>query len=507
MNPPDPFETSEPSSAIRPALSGAMAADFAIELGISGLPEFSSDMICGGLYALNVRTSSARFPLLSSSLQSALESDLRCTIVTASAPEELLQRLEVPDGFSCAELLADERLAVFSMQDEFGKKMFRYGADRLVQELEDFGVPEGSYLLFEQADDLLSLHDVGLASQQIKILAKWFKRRRITGLMAFSRSNEQKLETLNTLLDHLTGIARLGGDRDGLEITFLYWRSTPGVIAARNYRLYTAETGLYAVSRREVERRVHPEESDDRISQNIEPLPPLARVESAAQVSARAQSEAMPTPLPQVTAPQARHFAGAAPVEMLLEAQSPDTPHYYFYVDPEMDALKDSIPGVWRLVKGMENILYAAHDKPRAMIFLSSDSGNDFIELARTVHSLRKTLGLRSQILVREKIRLIDADHKQLLLHCGANVVVAKDIALEHFPKFLNSLRNQRFSRGFEPDFDAILAALPIDQEFSSPSIDSTQTGSYSYRDGNSSKSEPIAHRAIAKAKRSSLVS
>jgi Cellulose biosynthesis GIL len=210
--------------------------------------------------------------LLSSSLQSAIRAGLPCTIVTASAPDELLQRLELYGDFSAKEVLADGRLVVYSMQEEFSKKMFRYGADRLTQELIDFKVPERSFLLFDQADDLLSLHDFNLASQQIKIIAKWFKQRQITGLLSFSRSSDQKLDTLNTLMDYLTGIARLGGDRDGLELTFQYWRASPGVIAARNFNLYQKDTGIYAVSRREVERvppqaqaLVHPEPVDLRL--------------------------------------------------------------------------------------------------------------------------------------------------------------------------------------------------------------------------------------------------
>ncbi len=252
----DPKATTNPVVNARSTAASAPvdAIIFAIELGIFGMPEFSSNMISGGLYALKVGTSSARFPLLSSSLQSAIRAGLPCTIVTASAPDELLQRLELFGDFSAKEVLADGRLVVYSMQDEFSKKMFRYGADRLTQELIDFKVPERSFLLFDQADDLLSLHDFNLASQQIKIIAKWFKQRQITGLLSFSRSSDLKLDTLNTLMDYLTGIARLGGDRDGLELTFQYWRASPGVIAARNFNLYQKDTGIYAVSRREVER-------------------------------------------------------------------------------------------------------------------------------------------------------------------------------------------------------------------------------------------------------------
>jgi hypothetical protein len=487
-----------------------MESSFSIALGISGMPESGTEMISGGLYALNVRTSSARFPLLSSTLQSALEAGLKCTIVTTSVPEELLQRLETPGGFLSSELLADDRLAVFSMQDEFSKKIFRYGADRLIQELEDFAVPEGSYLLFEQADDLLSLHDVGLALQQIKILAKWFKKRRMTGLMAFSRSNEQKLETLNNLMDHLTGIARLGGDRDGLELTFLYWRSGPGVMAAENFRLYTANNGLYAVSRRKTERV---EETSSIAANDSTPARNATLLNrdqdegaSAPTMTSRpATTEALSPPqMSMIESAESRKMS--ANLQITSNSTSQDIDHHYFYVDAELEVLKAATPGTWHIVKAMAHVLQAAHDKPAAMIFLSFDGAANVIELARTVHSLRKTLGLGTQILVREKLGAVSSDQKQLLLHCGANVVISKDIALEHYPKFLNSLRNQRYSRSFEPDFEAILAALPA-ADAGADLPPTVQAPSYSYRDAKGAQSEPMAHRAIAKAKRSSLVS
>jgi hypothetical protein len=493
MNHPDP-DMSDASAELGIVPSSAMAPSFAIELGIAGLPEFSSDMVSGGLYALNVRTSSARFPLLSSSLQSAIQSGLRCTIVTASAPEDLLQRLDTPGGFASAELLADGRLSVFGMQDEFGKKIFRYGADRLTQELEDFEVPEGSFVVFEQADDVLSLHDVGLASQQIKILAKWFKSRRMTGLLAFSRSNEQKLETLNTLLDHLTGIARLGGDRDGLEITFLYWRSMPGVIAARNFKLYTTETGLYAVSRRSVERVVEDEASSAAGDLHVQ----------AIALSGERSIGSMPVPNRIATKPEPPMASEDAPTE---------SAHVYLYVDRDLDLLRESVPGDWRPLRGVDEIFRLTLDIHRAMILLSTEAQTSIVELAKSVHALRKSFGLGTQILVREKNYAVTDREKQFLLNAGANVVVARDIAMGHYPKFLNSLRLQRFSRPFDPDFHSVLASLPGQgggaQKPLEPKADATSiaTPSYSYRDAGGAKSEPIAHRAIAKAKRSSLVS
>jgi Cellulose biosynthesis GIL len=495
-----------PLSAPSEAQGAAVGETFAIGLGISGMPEFSSDMLSGGLYALNVRTSSARFPLLSGSLRNAIQLGLNCTIVTASAPEDLLQRLEIPGEFSSAELIADGRLSVFSMQDEFGKKVFRYGADRLTQELEDFEVPEGSYLVFEQADDLLSLHDAGLATQQIKILAKWFKRRRITGLMAFSRSNEQKLETLNSLMDHLTGIARLGGDRDGLEITFLYWRSTPGVLAARNFQIYTDKTGAYAVSRRTVER---PASSDTQAGDIAHGHEAVMQAEPVAETVPKFL-QTRPKALSSLVDHSDLNSKASQPLpDATSSLNNTDfaTEHCYFYFDSDLDGLKDAVPGQWRRLLATQGLLQAAIDQPSAMILLGTQGLSNLVELARTVHRLRKSLGLGVQILIREQQRSATDEQKQLLLNCGANVVVAKDITLDHYPKFLNALRHQKFTRSFEPDLDLILAAFPVEDLVGESIPEGSNASSYAYRDGSTIKSEPIAHRAIAKAKRSSLIS
>jgi hypothetical protein len=46
-------------------------------------------------------------------------------------------------------------------------------------------------------------------------------------------------------MDSLHGIARLGGEKDGLALRFDYWQSPAAVTVAKNYHLTTLETGLY----------------------------------------------------------------------------------------------------------------------------------------------------------------------------------------------------------------------------------------------------------------------
>ncbi len=202
-------KTTDLAKAAMPQIGGEhvalapVAQKNSLHLGILGLDPEQYQMVTGGLYALQVTTPSTRFALIASCVQQAIDSGSHCTLITSAAPEEVLSRLSQNADFSTENLIEQKRLSVFPMQEEFSKKIFRYGADRFVQELETFGVQKNSFIVFEQADDVLSLHDLWLASQQIKVLEQWFKRRESTGLMAFTRSNAQQAAALNALMDHL----------------------------------------------------------------------------------------------------------------------------------------------------------------------------------------------------------------------------------------------------------------------------------------------------------------
>jgi Cellulose biosynthesis GIL len=508
--------------AVSKSLTKGAGRAFAVELGVAGMPEFASDMLSGGLYALTVVSSSTRFPIFTSTIQSALNQAIPCTVITAAAPEDMIQRLESAGGFSATEWLTEKRLVVFSMQDEFSKKMFRFGADRLTQELESFEVPQSSYLIFDQADDLLSLHDLFLAAQQIKVLAQWFKQKQITGLLTFTRSTETQIAALQALLDHLNGIARLGGDRDGIEMTFVYWRSTPGVIAARNFRLYANPVGLYAVSRREVERAKSPQSGIES---------PVAG-EHSYPASVLTEGTAIATS--DFAMVMADSIANApAPVSPDLY----DGPQHFFYTDPALDFMQGALQGNPLRVDGLIELLHASLDKPKSTILVNVDRSTDLKGLAKTVHLLRKNLGAKSQIVIREKAISLSEAQKHWMLMCGANTVLVQTVALGQYAGFLNTIRHQVFSRKIKIDFEAILAEVVTDDDLfvvpvapdpegshgavsdgsviveaavtektsvvDIPLVTSGQ--SYSYRAKTSDAIEPTMHRPTEKAKRSAI--
>lgn len=383
-------------------------ANQVIEIGIQGLPELSANMIAGGLYALKAETPSARYPLLAGSLTSALKSGLTCTVIVPYKPDAFIQRIESFGDFDAHQLMNDGRLNVFVTQAEFAKKMFRFGADQFAHELAQFEIPENSFLIFDQADELLSLHDVTLALDQVEALRKWFSQWNLTGLLVFSRTTEEHSETINALMDSLTGIARIGGGKDGLEITFEYWQSQDGTLAAQNYNLRTLESGLY-----EVYSRVTP-----------------------------------PT-----------QFMMGSGVQDLQEETDQGEP-YYFYMDPELGSLASQIPGVWKHVGSLIGMHSATHSHRSAVSILSFTRDTQLRELAETVHTMRLNLGRRARIVVYEKDSSLRYQNEALLLRLGINLVIHKDVPVSRVPLLLESLKGQSFNRDVDINFEQALASV-----------------------------------------------
>lgn len=381
-----------------------------VGLGIQGLTNLTANMISGGLYVLIAELPSARFPLLAGGLGSALHSNQVCNVIVPANPELFIRRVESFDCFDAAQLMSVNQLNFFVMQDEFPKKIFRYGADSFVKELEQFEIPENSYLLFDQADELLSLHDISLALDQIDILRKWFDQRKVTALLVFSRSTAEHSGTINALMDHLTGIARLSGDRDGLEITFDYWQSPEGTVTARNYPLLTLDSGLYEAT---------------------------TRIVSPKQVIGEEKYE--------------------------RRADVEDAELRYFYMDSDLDDLTRHMPGIWQRVDTAVGMMHATRNKRSATCILSFDGNSDLQQLAETIHTLRVSLGRHARIVVQEKDASLGYQSEALLLRLGINLVVHRDVPKALLPTLLESLNGQVFKRDIEINFEAAVEnAFPV---------------------------------------------
>lgn len=378
-----------------------------VQIGIRGLPNLTNSMISGGLYVLIAETPSARFPMLAGNLGSALKNELPCTVIVPANPELFIQRIESFGNFNAAELIAANRLQFFVMQDEFAKTMFRFGAASFVRELEHFEIPENSYLLFDQADELISLHDISLALDQIDVLRKWLIQRRVTALLVFSRVTEARSGTINALMDNLTGIVRLGGDRDGLALTFDYWQSPEGTIAARNYQLATLDSGLYEASTKILSSEPALDEGN------------FVRGEEAGDIE----------------------------------------PHF-FYMDPDLGSLAKQMPGIWQRVDTLVGMMHATRNTRSATSILCFQHDTNLRQLAEAVHTLRHSLGRHAQIVVQEKGASLRYQNEALLLRLGLNLVVHRDVPTSRLPLLLGSLSGQIFNRDVGINFEAALASV-----------------------------------------------
>ena len=350
-------------------------------IGLRGLPQITSNMVPGGLYVLVAETPAARYPVLASSLSCALKDGRRCGVIVAGNPDHFVQRLESLGGIPAAERFQNKQLQMFVTQEEFSKKMFRFGTESFVQELEHFEIPENSFLVFDQADDLVTLHDISLAREQFDVLGQWFMRRQISALLVFLRITESDGSTLNALMDSMNGIARLGGDGEGLRLNFDYWQSPEGTVAARTFQLTTLPTGQYEAS---------------------------LRISGAAASSA-AQAEAEQ---PEPEASERR----------------------YFYMDPDLGSMASQVAGVWQHVDTLVGMMHATRNQRSATVIFCYGQNMHLRQLAEAVHTLRMHLGKHAQLIVQEKQASLRYQNEALLLRLGVNMVIHRDVPPARLP-------------------------------------------------------------------------
>jgi cellulose biosynthesis protein BcsE len=382
-----------------------------VRLGVRGLPHLTSNMVSGGLYVLVAETPSSRYPLLASSLSCALKDGRPCGVILAGNPEHFVQRLESLGGVPATEHLLNKQLQLFVTQTEFSKKMFRFGAEGFVQELEHFQILPNSYLVFDQADDLIALHDITLAQEQFEVLGQWLMKHQVTGLLVFVRATEADAAVLNALMDSMTGIVRLGGDEEGLRLGFDYWQSPEGTVAARLFQLTSLSSGQYEAS---------------------------VRVAGAAAGAAALQEA-----------------ADAPPVEA--------AERHYFYMDPDLGSLSTQMAGVWLHVDTLVGLMHATRNKQAATVIFCFGPGMSLRQLAEAVHTLRIHLGRYAQLVVQEKNASLRYENEALLLRLGVNMVIHRDVAPSRLPLLLDSVAGQVFSREVDVDFEAALASvMPI---------------------------------------------
>lgn len=367
-------------------------------------------MVAGGVYALLAETPPARFPLIASCLRGGLGQGVQGSLIVASQPAAFLERLEACGYPDTRTDIETGRLRVFQMQDDFNKKMFRFGADSLVRELKFFQIPDESLLIFDQADDLLSLHDTQLAMEQVQAISAWAQTQQVTVLLSFNRAagSQVALTTINSLMDQLQGIARLGVHRDSLTLSYEYWQTPYGAVAAHTLSLDTQDNGSYRVK-----------------------APAAPAVEDAGAGTTTTGTDDSDDPLV-----------------------------HCFTLDGDLMALQDVMAGKWQLCRNVVGVIQAAFGLRSPLVLLTYRRDTDLRQLAEGAHALRLALPRRTRIVVVEQQASLRYSNEVLLLRLGTNMVVHRDVPGSRLPLMLESLKGQSYTKDLDINFEAALASV-----------------------------------------------
>jgi hypothetical protein len=202
-------------------------------------------LLPGGVYALAPQSPPARFPLCSGFLQAAVTSGRVCHVLLRTDPSDFLDRLEQSGWPQAREAWENESLRVYPMADGFSKLLFRRDVEGLTKELTHWGVASGDILLVDAGDELLSLHDLFMASGQLIKIRNWAKEHKVSMLLNFALAGAgSSMASLTGLMDHFSGMARLRSDSEGPVVTFDYWQSAWGTVAERTVLLVSKAGAL-----------------------------------------------------------------------------------------------------------------------------------------------------------------------------------------------------------------------------------------------------------------------
>jgi hypothetical protein len=133
------------------------------------------------------------------------------------------------------------------MIGDYAKNIFRFGAERFLQEVEQFNVPDNSFIIVDHADFLFTSEDHAIAASQARTYRQWMRRTGNVGLFLFldTVSNDARGSSAyyQALTDYFSGVAGLYIRRNSLEMAVDFWSLPEGDIIARQFEVTTDSDG------------------------------------------------------------------------------------------------------------------------------------------------------------------------------------------------------------------------------------------------------------------------
>ncbi|MBB5216307.1 BcsE family c-di-GMP-binding protein [Parapusillimonas granuli] len=111
----------------------------------------------------------------------------------------------------------------------------------------------------------------------------------------------------------------------------------------------------------------------------------------------------------------------------------------------------------WHVFDSAAELADQAGRATAATVVFGLKSGADLPALARALHVLRKQRGPALKLVVREMARTLRYQDEQLLLSCGATLIVPADTPLPRFLSLLESVQGKLYARELAEDPEALI--------------------------------------------------
>jgi hypothetical protein len=176
-------------------------------------------------YSFTLEPGVGRTGFIAALLSANVAAGARCALLTPLSPQQFMSRCNARRAALFHEAIGREQLLIFTMVGDYDRNIFRFGPEKFLCELKDFGLQDESLLVVDQAESLFSLHDRELALEQLSAYQEWLKQTRSTALLLFSHAAEQgaRAGSCQTVVDNTRGSARLVCERGVHEIWVDFW--------------------------------------------------------------------------------------------------------------------------------------------------------------------------------------------------------------------------------------------------------------------------------------------
>src|SRR5690606_15129849 len=131
----------------------------------------------------------------------------------------------------------------------------------------------------------------------------------------------------------------------------------------------------------------------------------------------------------------------------------------YFLEKKVLGGMSVALLDGWHVCENVEEIMAIGLRANAATLVFGLGSDADLPALARVLHELRHKRGAGLKLVVREMQRTLRYQDEQLLLACGATLVISAGTDLYHFYSLLDRVQDMTYTRELVGDLDAFLAS------------------------------------------------